>query len=293
MSRRKWKKWMVGYMYLLPSVIFLAIFTIFPVFASFFISLTQWTLINPPKFIGLENYKNLFSDPTFYWTLWHTVYYTLGSVPLSIILSLLLAIAMNQRIKGITIFRSMYFLPVISTWVAVAIVWRWIYNPLFGLLSAFLGIFGISPKNWLGDTRLAMPSVIITSVWKGLGYNMILFLAGFQNISESYYEAAKIDGASRWAQFRYITIPLISPTTFFVLITSVISSFQVFGPIYTMTNGGPVGSTEVLIFYLFQNGFRWYKMGYASSIAWVLFLIIFIFTLIQYFSSKRWVHYGA
>jgi multiple sugar transport system permease protein len=293
MSRRKWKKWMVGYMYLLPSVIFLAIFTIFPVFASFFISLTQWTLINPPKFIGLENYKNLFSDPTFYWTLWHTVYYTLGSVPLSIILSLLLAIAMNQRIKGITIFRSMYFLPVISTWVAVAIVWRWIYNPQFGLLSAFLGIFGISPKNWLGDTRLAMPSVIITSVWKGLGYNMILFLAGFQNISESYYEAAKIDGASRWAQFRYITIPLISPTTFFVLITSVISSFQVFGPIYTMTNGGPVGSTEVLIFYLFQNGFRWYKMGYASSIAWVLFLIIFIFTLIQYFSSKRWVHYGA
>ena len=293
MGRKKWKKWATGYMYLLPSIIFLCAFTVFPVFASFYISLTQWTLIKPPEFIGLENYKNLFNDPTFYRTLWHTAYYTFGSVPLSIILSLLLAVAMNQKIKGITIFRSMYFLPVISTWVAVAIIWRWIYNPQFGLLNAFLKIFGIPPQNWLGEPKLAMPSVIITSVWKGLGYNMILFLAGLQNISENYYEAAKIDGASKWAQFRYITIPLISPTTFFVLITSIISSFQVFGPIYTMTNGGPVGSTEVLIFYLFQNGFRWYKMGYASSIAWVLFLIIFIFTLIQYFSSKRWVHYGA
>lgn len=290
---KKWRRWITGYIYLLPSIAFLAMFTVFPVFASFYISLTKWTLIKPPEFVGFENYRILFDDPVFYRTLWHTVYYTFGTVPLSIIFSLLLAVAMNQRIKGITIFRSAYFLPVISTWVAVAIIWRWIYNPQFGLLNAFLGMFRIPPQNWLGDTRLAMPSVILTSIWKGLGYNMILFLAGLQNISETYYEAAKIDGASKWAQFRYITIPLISPTTFFVLVTSIISSFQVFGPIYTMTNGGPVGSTEVLIFYLFQNGFRWYKMGYASSIAWILFIIILLFTLFQQYLSRRWVHYGS
>ncbi len=292
MSGRKWKKWMTGYMYLLPSLIFLASFTVFPVFASFYVSLTKWSLIGSPEFIGFENYRNLFNDPIFYKTLWHTVYYTLGTVPLSIVFSLLLAVAMNQRIRGITIFRSIYFLPVVSAWVAVAIVWRWIYNPQFGLLNAFLGVFGIPPKNWLGDPKLAMPSVIATAIWKGLGYNMILFLAGLQNISENYYEAAKIDGASKWVQFRHITLPLISPTTFFVLITSIISSFQVFSPIYTMTNGGPVGSTEVLVFYLYENGFRWYKMGYASSIAWILFLIIFVFTLLQQYLSKRWVYYG-
>ncbi len=292
MSGRKWKKWITGYMYLLPSLIFLASFTVFPVFASFYVSLTKWSLIGSPEFIGFENYRNLFNDPIFYKTLWHTVYYTLGTVPLSIVFSLLLAVAMNQRIKGITIFRSIYFLPVVSAWVAVAIVWRWIYNPQFGLLNAFLGIFGISPRNWLGDPKLAMPSVIATAIWKGLGYNMILFLAGLQNISENYYEAAKIDGASKWVQFRHITLPLISPTTFFVLITSIISSFQAFSPIYTMTNGGPVGSTEVLVFYLYENGFRWYKMGYASSIAWILFFIIFIFTLLQQYLSKRWVYYG-
>lgn len=277
--------------FLLPNLLGFLVFILGPVIASFGLSFTNWDLLTQVKWAGFKNYQTLLSDQIFWKVLWNNIYYTVGTVPIGIVISLFLAIALNQKIKGVKVFRAIYFLPVISSTVAVAVVWQWLYNPEFGLLNYLLHLLGIDGPKWLTSTTWAMPAVMISSIWKGLGFNMLLFLAGLQGIPQIYYEAAQIDGASWWRQFRNITIPLLSPTTFFVVVMSIINSFQVFDQIYIMTGGGPARSTSVLVHYLYQNAFQYFKMGYASAIAYVLFFLVFIVTLIQLQRSKKWVVY--
>jgi len=282
-----------GYAFLLPSLLFFLGFVVFPVVALFVLAFTHWDLLTPPRFTGLQNYQYLFTkDMLFRKVLWNTIYYSIVSVPLGIACSLGLAMALNQKIRGVVVYRTLYFLPVVSSLIAVSIVWRWIYQGDWGLLNYLLSLVGIPRQNWLYDTSLAMPAVIFMSVWKGLGYNMVLFLAGLQGIPEVYYEAARIDGARLWKLFWNITLPLLSPVMLFVLIIAVINSFQVFGTIYIMTQAGPLDSTNVLVYYLYFTAFQKLQMGYAAAIGWVLFAFLFLFTMIQLRASKEWVHYG-
>lgn len=276
-----------AFILLLPSLIGFLIFVLFPVVASFFLSFTSWDLLTPIKWVGFENYTNLFNDETFRKVLWNTLYFTAVTVPVGIIISLFLAVALNQKIRFIKFYRAAYFLPVISSMVAVAVVWQWIYNPEYGLLNFILSLIGIKGPSWLSDTKWAMPAVMITSIWKGLGFNMLIFLAGIQGISESYYEAADIDGATWFKKFLYITVPLLRPTTFFVTVMAIIGSFQVFDAVFLMTGGGPARSTSVLVHYLYQNGFEYFRMGYASAMAYILFFLVLIFTLIQFTLQKK------
>lgn len=287
-----------AYLFLLPNIAGFIVFTAGPVLASLVISLFSWNLLNPPVWLGLGNYTSLFSDTDFLNSLKHTLQYTVGSVPLGMLLSLLLAVALNQKIRGIGIYRTIYFVPVVSSLVAVSLMWRWMYNPTAGILNHLLNqVFdflhlSINPPDWLQSTTWAMPAIIIMSVWKGLGYNMVIYLAGLQGIPTSLYEAAEIDGASAISKFFKITLPLLTPTTFFVLIISLINSFQVFEQTYIMTRGGPARATVTTVYYIYQNGFQWYKMGYASAVAWVLFAIIMVLTLLQWRYQDKWVFYA-
>jgi multiple sugar transport system permease protein len=274
-----------------PNLLGFLVFILGPVIASFCLSFTKWDLLTQIEWIGLRNYQKLFSDQVFWRALWNTVYYTIGTVPVGIAISLFLAIALNQRIRGIKLFRAVYFLPVISSTVAVAVVWQWLYNPEFGLINYLLYLVGIEGPKWLTSITWAMPAVIIMSIWKNLGFNMLLFLAGLQGIPEVYYEAARIDGANWWQQFVKITLPLLSPTTLFVTVMSLINSFQVFDQVYIMTAGGPARSTSVLVHYLYQNAFEYFRMGEASAIAYILFFLVFVITVIQLKRSKSWVVY--
>jgi multiple sugar transport system permease protein len=288
---------LAAYLFLLPNIVGFVIFTAGPVLAALGISLVSWNLLNPPQWLGLENYANLIHDADFWASLRATLYYTLGSVPLGIVLSLALAAALNQKIHGIGIYRTVYFIPVVSSMVAVSLMWRWMYNPTSGILNYALDrVFtfmhlNIAPPDWLQSTTWAMPAIVIMSIWKGLGYNMVIYLAGLQGIPTTFYEAAEIDGATGWAKFRHITLPLLTPTTFFVLIMSFIGSFQVFEQAYIMTAGGPARATVTTVYYIYQNGFQWYKMGYASAVAWVLFALIMVLTMIQWRYQNRWVFY--
>ena len=285
------KETLWAFLFLSPKIIGLILFTLGPVIASFLLSFTNWDLVSKPIWIGFGNYKHLLNNETFIKALTNTLYYTIISVPLSMTLSLLLAIAMNQKIKGIIVFRTAFFIPVISSMVAISLLWKYIYNSQYGLLNYFLGLIGIPPQNWLGNIKLAMPSLILMSVWKGLGQNMMIWLAALQGIPEDLYEAARIDGANKWQQFKNITLPLLSPTTFLMLILGIIGSFQVFESSYVMTNGGPANATLTIVLYLYSNAFEWLKMGYASAMAYILALIIFVLTLIQFKYQKKWVHY--
>ncbi|NLC44027.1 MAG: sugar ABC transporter permease [Clostridiales bacterium] len=277
--------------FLAPYVIGLLVFWIGPVIASIFISFTKWELVGSPVWVGFNNYKQLFSDEIFIKSLINTAYYTILSVPLSMICSLLLAVAMNQKLKGIVVFRTAFFMPYISSMVAVALLWSWIYNPQYGILNYFLELIGIPGQNWLGDPKWAMPALVFMSVWKGLGYNMMIWLAALQGIPEDLYEAARIDGANKWQQFKNITVPLLSPTTFMLLILSIINSFKVFEQSYIMTKGGPAHATMTMVLYIYSNAFVWLKMGYASAMAYILAIIILVLTVIQLRLQKKWVHY--
>jgi multiple sugar transport system permease protein len=276
---------------LTPNLIGFLCFTIFPVIASFILSFTEYDILSPIKWVGIKNYINLLNDHIFKQVFVNTCYYSIVYVPLSTVLALLLAVALNMKIKGIKIYRTIYFLPVISPMVAVAIVWQWLYNSEFGLINYLLSLFGVKGPDWLTNKYLAMPAIIITSVWKNLGFNMLIFLAGLQGISDSYYEAADIEGASGFIKFTKITIPLLSSTTFFVVVMGFIGSFQVFDAVYLMTGGGPGRSTSVLVHYIYQNAFQYFKMGYACAQAYILFFVIFIITLIQFIFQRKWVIY--
>lgn len=280
-----------AHLLLFPTYIGLFGLVLGPIVAGFVISFFRWDIITPPEFIGLGNYQGLIRDDFFWKALRNTLYYVVGSIPPAIALALLLALALNQPLRGRAIFRTVYFIPVVSSTVAIAVLWGWMYNTQIGLFNYLLSFLGLPRIPWISSETWAMPAVIIMSVWKGLGYNMILFLAGLQGIPEDYYEAAKIDGASAFRRFRDITLPLLSPTTFLVAILAIISSFQVFEQTYILTGGGPSSSTLTVVLMIFLRGFQDFRMGYASALAYILFAIVFMVTLLQWRLQRRWVHY--
>ncbi|HOY68778.1 MAG TPA: sugar ABC transporter permease [Candidatus Ozemobacteraceae bacterium] len=282
-----------AYFYLVPVFGILLCFHVLPIFYSLAISFYRWDLIGEAEWVGLDNFARLFDDPMFYKSLVNTFYYAIVSVPLSIACSMSIALLLNNPISGIGIYRTIYFLPVITSLNAVSIVWNFIYHPDYGLLNKLLALLHLPPQLWLQDPFWAMPCIILMSVWKGLGYNVVIFLAGLQNIPKHLYEAARIDGASWLQQFRHITFPLLSPTTFFVFVMSTIGSFQVFSQIYMMTpRGGPLKSTLVIVYYLYQKAFEKFEFGYALAIAFVLFIMIFSMTLFNKLYVEKKVHYS-
>ncbi|MBP8638324.1 MAG: sugar ABC transporter permease [Dictyoglomi bacterium] len=280
-----------AYIMLAPWIIGFIVFTAGPMIASLIISFMDWPLLQSPRWIGMENYRFMFNDDLFWISLYNTIYYTLIGVPLRVIAALCVALAMNLKLKGISVYRTIYYLPSITPAVATSIMWMWIFNPDFGLANALLRYIGIESRlRWIYDPVLSKPSLIIMSLW-GVGGQMIILLAGLQGIPEQLYEAADIDGANLWHKFWHITLPMLSPSIFFVTIMQVISSFQVFTQAYVMTNGGPANSTLFLVLYLYRNGFEFFKMGYASALAWALFVFVLILTIIQFRTSRSWVFY--
>ena len=279
--------------FLFPSLAGLLVFLIIPMLSSLVLTLYEWDPHNPTRFIflGLENYQTLIKDTDFWDALRHTLFFIVGYIPLVLVSGLGVALLMNQKLIGRTFFRGAFFMPVISAWVAVALMWTWIFNPKFGIINYLLGLIGIIGPAWLYDPNWAMPAIILTSVWKDTGFIMILFLSSLQSIPNEYYEAAALDGANNWAKFRYITLPLLSPTVFFTLIISLINSFQVFDQVWIMTEGGPAGATTVLVQQIVNNSFRYGRMGYAATLSWVLFLIVFAVTIFQTRMQKNWVTY--
>lgn len=276
---------------ILPAFLLMGVFQIYPVFSGFTMSLTNWDGFSNKVFVGFDNYAAAFKDANFITALVNTLVYTLGSVPGIVILALIFATLMNQKIRGVTAFRAIYYLPTITSGVAVAIVWKWIFNTDYGLLNTTLYRMGIKTMTpWLNSSQYAMISVIIMSIWKGLGNNIIMILAGLQSIPNTLYEAASIDGANGLKRFRYITIPMVSPTLFMVTIMTTISSFQVFDIIMTMTKGGPGNSTLVAVYYIYRTAFENFKMGYASAMAFVLFAIIMLVTILQWVVKSKWVY---
>jgi len=287
------KRVLMGWIFALPVLAGVTIFNFVPMVYSGYFSFTQWDAVSEPHWIGLLNYKYMFTeDPHFFEMLKATVYYSFGSVALSMICGLGLALLVSKKMKGIHFFRAVYFLPYITSIIAVSVVWRWIFNPSFGLLNYLLSLVGVKGPGWTRSEIWAMPSVIIVAGWYSMGYNMILFLAGLQNIPQQFYDAAKVDGANRWQQFTKITLPLLSPTTFFVLVVSIIGAFQAFALIFVLTEGGPGYSTSVIVYYLWENAFRYFRMGYGCAIAMFLLMIVALITLIQWKGSKYWVHYA-
>ncbi|TDQ37661.1 carbohydrate ABC transporter permease [Aureibacillus halotolerans] len=278
--------------FLAPQLIGLLLFTIGPVVFAFVISFMEWNIGSKAEWIGTENYQEQWSDPLFWKVLGNTVQFAIMYIPLTLIGALIVALLLNLKVKGRTVFRTMFFMPVVTSTVAVALVWSWMYNPDYGLINAALSVIGVEGPGWLTSTTWALPSVVILAVWQGIGYNMILFLAGLQSVSPQLYEAARIDGANTWQRFRSITLPMISPTTFFILIMLLINAFQVFNEPYMMTKGGPANETNVIVLHIYQTAFQFFQMGAASSLAFTLFFIILIFTLIQ-FKFSKWVNYDA
>lgn len=287
-----WKKLLIICLFLLPNLIGFLFFTGIPIISSFILSFTEWDLLSPPKFVGVENYVRLFQDPEFWASLKHTLYFILGYLPTVMVLALGVALILNKKLKFKIFYRAAYFIPVVTSWVAVALIWKWLFNPAYGLINYSLSLIGIEGPAWLHDPNWAMPGIILTSVWKDVGFVMVMFLAGLQGISESYYEAAEIDGASASQKFWHITLPLLAPTTFFVLVISLINSFQVFDQVMIMTEGGPAGSTTVMVQQIYNHAFRYFQMGYASAFSWILFFLVFTVTAIQMKHQKRWVDYG-
>jgi multiple sugar transport system permease protein len=281
-----------GWLFVAPLMLGLLVFTYGPTLASLAMSLMRWDGLTAPSFIGVDNYVTLLTrDDVYRQSLANTAYFAAGSVPLSMLFGLGMALLVNQRLPGVTLFRALFFLPVVTSSVAIGLVWAWMFSSYYGVINGILGIFGIPGLPWLGSVVWAMPAVIIVSIWYRVGYDMVLFLAGLQSIPEQLYEAAKIDGANTWQQFRHVTLPLLSPTTFFILFISVVSSFQVFNIIYVMTKGGPGYATSVYIFYLYQTAFQHFRMGYGSAMAFVLFVLLAILTAIQWKVASRWVFY--
>lgn len=277
-----------------PVAVLIAVFFYGPLLYAFYISLTEWNGgLTAPEFIGLDNYVKLFTvDTKFQKAFANTIYYTLLTVVPSLAFGLGVALLLNRQTSGlIKVYRFVYYLPVITATAVMSVVWKFIYLPTGGLLNSILAAFSMEPVLWLLDPQLAMPSIAITSIWRHAGFTMVIFLAGLQAISESYYEAAKIDGANSWQIFRHITWPLLSPTTFFVLVTSIIGSFQVFDSVRVMTRGGPVDATNVIVYNIYENAFEIFAMGYGSAIAFVLFLMILFMTLVQFKVLGGRVHY--
>jgi multiple sugar transport system permease protein len=291
-GQRGWRFRLVVALFLAPSLIPLVLFLVVPMLASIGLSFASWDLLTHPRWVGLENYRGLAHDGEFHAALLHTFYFVAGYLPLVFGGGLLLALALHQRLKGIAWLRTLYFLPVVTSWVVVALVWKWLLNPQYGIVNRLLGFVGVQGPGWWLDPHWALPSIILASAWKDIGFTMVIFLAGLQSIPEEYYEAASLDGAGRWSRFRNITFPLLSPASFFVVVISLINNVQVFDQVWVMTQGGPAGSTSVVVQQIVQNAFSYSRMGYAAAMSWVLFALILVVTVVQFRLQRRWVHYG-
>lgn len=271
-----------GYALLVPALLVLGVFTLVPIGFSLWLSVYRWDMMSPNRrFLGLDNFRRLLDDPAFFNALGNNLFYTAGTVLPSTIIALALALVVNRNLRGRAWFRSAFFAPVVTSTVALSLVWTWIYHPEIGQLNAALGLVGVAPVRWLRDPDTALAAIVAMSVWKSIGYDMVLFLAGLQQIPGTLYEAARVDGAGTWRLHRDITVPMLRPTIFFVLIISTIDAMQVFTQIDVMTQGGPARSTETLVYYLYHRAFQTYEMGYASAIAWALFVIIVGLSLVQ------------
>ncbi len=281
------RDWFWATIFLSFSIVGLSIFFIYPIISSFTISLTDWGLLGDMKFIGFDNYIHAFEDKTAIKVFGNTILFTAVTVPVLLVIPLLLAIAMDQKVRGIRFFRAAYFLPTISSMVAMSMVWQWMFNRDFGLVNYVLGFVGIDGPNWLSNPKYALWGIIIVSIWRGAGYNMMLFLAGLQNIPDVYYEAAEIDGCSPIRQFFKITIPLLRPTTLFITVISIINSLQVFDQVVVITGGGPARSSSVLVHYIYQCAFKYYQMGYGSALGWLLTIFVFLLTLMQFVFNRE------
>jgi multiple sugar transport system permease protein len=284
----KWNKAKTLAIFLLPSLIGMTVFVIISIISSLGLSFTKWDLIGDIQWVGLANYSRVIKDPNIHGALLHTLQFIAGYLPSVMIISLGVAMLLNQKLKGVVFFRALYFIPVITSWVAVSMIWKWLLNPEYGIVNYLLSLIGIAGPGWLVDADWAMIGVILTSVWKDIGFITVIYLAGLQEIPDHLYEAAAIDGVNGWQKFRHITWPMLSSTTFFVVTISLINSFQVFDQVWVMTEGGPAGATSVMVQQIYLNAFRYYKMGYASAISWVLFIIIFAFTFAQNRMQKKW-----
>ncbi|WP_019534579.1 carbohydrate ABC transporter permease [Paenibacillus ginsengihumi] len=282
-----------GYAFILPQMIGLIVFALIPLVSAFVLSFMKWDGFGAKEFIGLDNFVGQFRNPDFTLALWNTAWYTFLVVPVGIVLAMLVAVALN-KVRGKVIYRLFYYMPVVTSSIAVSIVWLWLLNSEFGIINVYLKQwFDIEGPDWLTDRKMVIPSIAMLSIWWGLGSNMVLFLAGLQGISSSYYEAAQIDGASKFRQFWHITLPLLSPTTFFCTIMSIIGSFQVFDQSFVMTGGGPAKASYTIVYHVYQLAFVEFTFGKSAAAAVILFFIILTLTLIQMYTSKRWVHYGG
>ncbi|WP_068498289.1 carbohydrate ABC transporter permease [Paenibacillus kribbensis] len=280
-----------GLLFALPAILGLLIFTIGPIAASFIFSLTDWTIGGQMSFVGLENYRTILTkDTTFSQSMFVTTYYALGSVPLGLTAAFIIALLLNQKVKGLSVFRTIYYLPTIVPSIANTMLWLWMFNPDFGLLNSLLESVGLPGSKWIYDESTAIPSLIMMSTW-GIGNTVIIFLAGLQSVPTHLYEAAEVDGGNLWHKFFHITVPSMTPTIFFNLVMSLIGTFQAFNQAYVMTNGGPNNATLFYVFYLWRTAFTETKIGYASALAWILFFVIMVLTVLIFSTSKKWVHY--
>ncbi|WP_197024678.1 carbohydrate ABC transporter permease [Cellulomonas sp. KRMCY2] len=289
-ARRRGRKnaaWVTAF--LLPSAIPLVAFTLAPMIGSLWVSLHRWNLISAMEWVGLDNYTTLIADPATRRVFGHTLLYIVGYLPLVYVGGLALAMVLNQALRGRSLFRAAYFLPVVTSWVVVALVWQWLLNPRNGLVNEVLGVLHLPQPGWWTDPTWAMPSVILASAWKDLGFVMVILLAGLQSIPAEIQEAARVDGANAWQRFRLITLPLLSPSTFFVLVISLVNGFQVFDQVYVMTGGGPAGSSQVVVGQIYDLTFRYGRAGQASALSWLLFAVILAITAVQLRGQRRWV----
>jgi multiple sugar transport system permease protein len=290
---RRWRRQTIeGYLCILPWLVGFLGFTAGPMVGSLALSFTEWQILTPPHFIGLGNFQQVKADPLFYQALYNTAYISLFSVPLQLAIALLVAIGLNQKLRGVNVFRTIFFLPSQMPLVASALLWLWLLNPDYGLANALLTALGLPTLKWLFDVNLAKPSIVLITLWGGIGVPMLIFLAGLQGVPESLYEAASIDGAGTVARFRHITLPMLSPVVFFNLIIGVIASFQAyFTLVYVTTQGGPANASLIYIIYLYFKAFQDFDMGYASTLAWILVVIVVVLTGLQFGLARRWVYY--
>ena len=286
--------------FMLPSFIGMLVFSLFPIVISILLSLTDWNglerlTINTifDRFVGFENYVKILTGREFWQVLGHTLYYIVLYIPLVFVASMGIAVLLNKKKKGTMVFRVMYYIPVLTSWVAASLIWKWVLSPKYGIFNQMLEVFGINGPGWLTSEIWAMPGIVLASVWKDMGFFGLFLLSGLQAIDPTYYEAAKVDGANKLVTFFKITLPLVTPSIFFCLIMSLINAFQLFPQVQIMTEGGPNGATQVMVERIYTYGFSYFKMGYASAYSWLLFIIIFVLTMIQMKLQNGWVHYES
>lgn len=299
--KKRGKGLLVASPFLLPSLIGLLIFSLLPLIISGLISLTDWNGLDKltdsgfmqEHFVGLDNYKNILTTEEFWKTLGNTAEYIVLYIPLMLAASLLVAYLLSRPHRGVGAFRVLYYIPVLTSWVAASLIWKSVLAPQYGAMNGILEWFGIQGPGWLLDEAWAMPAIVLVSVWKDMGFFGLILLSGIVGINRTYYEAAEIDGAGGWTKFTRITLPLLTPSIFYVVIVAMINGFQLFPQVMIMTGGGPNGATQVMVERIYQYGFRYYRMGYAAAFSWILFVIIMVFTAIQMKGQERWVHYDS